>query len=147
MKFGLTAAVLAIWKNEEKRNREVVGSLMVTAAIASFVTGITEPLEFSFLVAAPMFFGIHALLTGISLFIAATFHWTAGFTFSAGLIDYLLSLSIPIANKPLMLLVLGLIMGVVYFVVFDFAIRTFNLKTPGRDGLMEEAAKQDPSLE
>ncbi|ASE35083.1 PTS glucose transporter subunit IIBC [Mammaliicoccus sciuri] len=147
MMFGLPAAALAIWKNAEKRNRKVVGSLMVTAAIASFVTGITEPLEFSFLVAAPMLFGIHALLTGISLFIAATFHWTAGFTFSAGLIDYLLSLSIPIANKPLMLLVLGLIMGVVYFVVFDFAIRTFNLKTPGRDGLMEEAAKQDPSLE
>src|SRR5690606_36517311 len=78
MMFGLPAAALAIWKNAEKRNRKVVGSLMVTAAIASFVTGITEPLEFSFLVAAPMLFGIHALLTGISLFIAATFHWTAG---------------------------------------------------------------------
>ncbi|WP_323703277.1 N-acetylglucosamine-specific PTS transporter subunit IIBC [Mammaliicoccus sp. Dog046] len=141
MMFGLPAAALAIWKNAEKRNKKVVGSLMLAAGIASFVTGITEPLEFSFLVVAPMLFGIHAVLTGISMFIAATFHWTAGFTFSAGLIDYLLSLSIPIANKPLMLLLLGLIMGVVYFVVFDFAIRTFNLKTPGRDGLMEEAAK------
>lgn len=146
MMFGLPAAALAIWKNAEKRNKKVVGSLMLAAGLASFITGITEPLEFSFLVAAPLLFGIHAVLTGISLFIAAMFHWTAGFTFSAGLIDYLLSLSIPIANKPIMLLVLGLVMGVIYFLVFDFAIRIFNLKTPGRDGLMEEAVKQDPSL-
>ena len=146
MMFGLPAAALAIWKNAEKRNKKVVGSLMLAAGLASFITGITEPLEFSFLVAAPLLFGIHAVLTGISLFIAATFQWTAGFTFSAGLIDYLLSLSIPIANKPIMLLVLGLVMGVVYFFAFDFAIRIFNLKTPGRDGLMEEAVKQDPSL-
>lgn len=146
MMFGLPAAALAIWKNAEKRNKKVVGSLMLAAGLASFITGITEPLEFSFLVAAPLLFGIHAVLTGISLFIAATFQWTAGFTFSAGLIDYLLSLSIPIANKPIMLLVLGLVMGVIYFLVFDFAIRIFNLKTPGRDGLMEEAVKQDPSL-
>lgn len=147
MMFGLPAAALAIWKNAEKRNKKVVGSLMLAAGLASFITGITEPLEFSFLVVAPLLFGIHAVLTGVSLFIAALFHWTAGFTFSAGLIDYLLSLSIPIANKPLMLLLLGLVMGVVYFFAFDFAIRMFNLKTPGRDGLMEEAAKQDPSLE
>ncbi|GGI39583.1 N-acetylglucosamine-specific PTS transporter subunit IIBC [Mammaliicoccus stepanovicii] len=147
MMFGMPAAALAIWKNAEKRNKKVVGSLMLAAGLASFITGITEPLEFSFLVAAPLLFGIHAVLTGISLFIAATFHWTAGFTFSAGLIDYLLSLSIPIANKPLMLLVLGVVMGIVYFVIFDFAIRKFDLKTPGRDGLMPEASKQDPSLE
>lgn len=147
MMFGLPAAALAIWKNAEKRNKKVVGSLMLAAGLASFITGITEPLEFSFLVAAPLLFGIHAVLTGISLFIAATFQWTAGFTFSAGLIDYLLSLSIPIANHPLMLLLLGLVMGVIYFLVFDFAIRIFNLKTPGRDGLMEEAVKQDPNLE
>lgn len=146
MMFGLPAAALAIWKNAEKRNKKVVGSLMLAAGLASFITGITEPLEFSFLVVAPMLFVLHAVLTGISLFIAAIFHWTAGFTFSAGLIDYLLSLSIPIANKPIMLLVLGLVMGVVYFFAFDFAIRIFNLKTPGRDGLMEEAVKQDPSL-
>lgn len=146
MMFGLPAAALAIWKNAEKRNKKVVGSLMLAAGLASFITGITEPLEFSFLVVAPMLFVLHAVLTGISLFIAAMFHWTAGFTFSAGLIDYLLSLSIPIANKPIMLLVLGIVMGVVYFFAFDFAIRIFNLKTPGRDGLMEEAVKQDPSL-
>ncbi len=146
MMFGLPAAALAIWKNAEKRNKKVVGSLMLAAGLASFITGITEPLEFSFLVVAPMLFVLHAVLTGISLFIAAMSHWTAGFTFSAGLIDYLLSLSIPIANKPIMLLVLGLVMGVVYFFAFDFAIRIFNLKTPGRDGLMEEAVKQDPSL-
>lgn len=146
MMFGLPAAALAICKNAEKRNKKVVGSLMLAAGLASFITGITEPLEFSFLVVAPMLFVLHAVLTGISLFIAAMFHWTAGFTFSAGLIDYLLSLSIPIANKPIMLLVLGLVMGVVYFFAFDFAIRIFNLKTPGRDGLMEEAVKQDPSL-
>ena len=146
MMFGLPAAALAIWKNAEKRNKKVVGSLMLAAGLASFITGITEPLEFSFLVVAPMLFVLHAVLTGISLFIAAMFHWTAGFTFSAGLIDYLLSLSIPIANKPIMLLVLGLVMGVIYFLAFDFAIRIFNLKTPGRDGLMEEAVKQDPSL-
>lgn len=86
MMFGLPAAALAIWKNAEKRNKKVVGSLMLAAGLASFITGITEPLEFSFLVVAPMLFVLHAVLTGISLFIAAMFHWTAGFTFSAGLI-------------------------------------------------------------
>lgn len=146
MMFGLPAAALAIWKNAEKRNKKVVGSLMLAAGMAAFITGITEPIEFSFLVAAPVLFFIHAVLTGLSLFVAATFEWTAGFTFSAGLIDFLLSLNIPIANKPFMLMLQGLVMGVIYFVVFDFAIRKFNLKTPGRDGLMEEAVKQDPSL-
>ena len=73
------------------------------------MVGVTEPIEFAFMFVAPVLFVIHALLTGLSLFIAALFHWTAGFSFSAGLIDYALSLINPVANHPLMILVQGIV--------------------------------------
>ena len=81
---------------------------------------------------APILYVIHALLTGLSLFIAATFHWTAGFSFSAGLIDYVLSLINPVANHPLMLLVQGVVFFILYYVIFRFVIQVFNLNTIGR---------------
>ncbi len=96
---------------------------MLAAAFASFFTGVTEPLEFSFMFVAWPLYVVHAALTGISMFIAATFHWTAGFNFSAGFIDFFLSLRVPIANQPLMLLVLGLAMGVIYYFTFLFVIK------------------------
>ena len=96
---------------------------MVAAAFASFFTGVTEPLEFSFMFVAWPLYIIHAGLTGLSLMIAATFQWTAGFNFSAGFIDFLLSLRVPIANKPYMLLGLGAAMAVVYYFTFYFAIK------------------------
>lgn len=132
MMVGLPAAALAIYTMADKNKKAKVGSLMLAAGVASFVTGVTEPLEFAFMFIAPALYVIHALLTGLSLFIAATFSWTAGFTFSAGLIDYVLSYTLELANKPYMLLVQGIVFGVLYYVLFVGAIKTFNLKTPGR---------------
>ena len=147
MMFGLPAGAYAIYRQSRPEKRKATASLMLAAAFASFFTGVTEPLEFSFMfVAWPLYVG-HAALTGISMFIAALFHWTAGFNFSAGLVDFVLSLRVPIANQPLMLVVLGLIMAVVYYFVFTFVIKTFNLMTPGREeGEGEEDLDLDESF-
>ncbi|MGM0138732.1 PTS system, N-acetylglucosamine-specific IIBC component [Enterococcus sp. DIV0755b] len=141
MMFGLPAGALAIYQCAKPEKKKVTASLMVAAAFASFFTGVTEPLEFSFMFVAWPLYVVHAALTGISMFIAATFHWTAGFNFSAGFIDFFLSLRVPIANKPYMLIVLGLIMAVVYYVTFMFVIKKFNLMTPGREEDEEEATE------
>lgn len=133
MMFGLPAGAYAIYRNARPEKKKATASLMIAAAFASFFTGITEPLEFSFMFVAWPLYVLHAILTGISLFISAFFHWTAGFAFSAGLVDFVLSLRNPIANQPYMLLVQGVVMAILYFFVFDFAIKKFNLMTPGRE--------------
>ncbi|WP_317950001.1 glucose PTS transporter subunit EIIB, partial [Rossellomorea marisflavi] len=103
----------------------------------------TEPLEFAFMFAAPVLFLVHAVLMGLSLAVAAFFHWTAGFGFSAGLIDFLLSSRLPIANAPYMLLVQGIVFGLIYYFLFRFLIVKFNLKTPGRgEDDLEEAVQE-----
>lgn len=142
MMFGLPAAALAMYHTAKTKRKKQVASLMLAAAFASFFTGVTEPIEFAFMFLAPALYVVHAALTGLSLFIAASFQWTAGFGFSAGLIDYLLSLRIPIANMPLMLLLQGLVFGVIYYVLFRFLIVKFNLKTPGRGDDLEEENKE-----
>lgn len=145
MMFGLPAGALAIYQCARPEKKKVTASLMVAAAFASFFTGVTEPLEFSFMFVAWPLYVVHAALTGISMFVAAFFHWTAGFNFSAGFIDFFLSLRVPIANKPYMLIVFGLIMAVVYYFTFLFVIKKFNLMTPGREEVEEEAAEDiDP---
>ncbi len=133
MMFGLPAGALAIYQCARPEKKKETASLMVAAGFAAFFTGVTEPLEFSFMFVAWPLYVVHAILTGISMFIAATFHWTAGFNFSAGMVDFLLSLRVPIANKPYMLLALGLVMAVVYYFTFLFVIKKFNLMTPGRE--------------
>lgn len=133
MMFGLPAGAYAIYRNARPEKKKATASLMLAAGFASFFTGVTEPLEFSFMFVAWPLYVVHAVLTGISMFIAAFFHWTAGFNFSAGLIDFILSLRVPIANQPYMLLVLGLVMAVVYYFTFDFVIKKFNMMTPGRE--------------
>ena len=144
MMFGLPAGALAIYQSARPEKKKATGSLMLAGAVAAFFTGVTEPLEFSFMFVAWPLYVVHAILTGLSMFIAATFHWTAGFNFSAGLIDFILSLRVPMANKPYMLLVLGLIMGVVYYFTFRFVITKFNLMTPGREkGTGEETPEVD----
>lgn len=140
MMFGLPAAALAIYTMADKDQKKKVGSLMLAAGVATFVTGVTEPLEFAFMFIAPILYGIHALLTGISLFIAATFGWTAGFGFSAGAIDYALSFNLPLANKPYMLIIQGLVFAAIYYFVFVAAIKAFDLKTPGRGVAIDEDA-------
>lgn len=132
MMFGVPAAALAMYHTADSKNKKQVASLMLAGAISAFVVGITEPIEFAFMFVAPQLYVIHAFLTGLSLFIAATFQWTAGFSFSAGLIDYILSLINPIAHTPLMLILQGLVFFVLYYVIFRFMIVKFNIKTPGR---------------
>ncbi|AWV72090.1 N-acetylglucosamine-specific PTS transporter subunit IIBC [Latilactobacillus curvatus] len=141
MMFGLPAGAYAIYKNARPERRKATASLMLAAGFASFFTGVTEPLEFSFMFVAWPLYVLHAAFTGISLAVAAFFHWTAGFAFSAGLVDYVLSLKNPVANQPLMLLVEGLVMAVIYYFGFNFAIKKFNLMTPGREA--EDAVDED----
>ncbi|QKY68445.1 N-acetylglucosamine-specific PTS transporter subunit IIBC [Lentibacillus sp. CBA3610] len=133
MMFGLPAAALAMYHTAKTKRKKQAASLLMAAAFASFFTGVTEALEFSFMFLAPVLYVVHAALTGLSLFIAATFEWTAGFSFSAGLVDYTLSLPVPIANQPLMLILQGLVFAVIYYFVFRFLIVKLNLKTPGRE--------------
>ncbi|WP_040975596.1 N-acetylglucosamine-specific PTS transporter subunit IIBC [Necropsobacter massiliensis] len=133
MMFGLPAAALAIYHSAKPAKKVQVASIMLAAALASFFTGITEPLEFSFMFVAPLLYVVHALLTGISVFIAATMHWIAGFGFSAGLVDLVLSSRNPLATEWYMLIVQGLVFAVIYYALFRAIIKAFNLKTPGRE--------------
>ncbi|MGK3144417.1 N-acetylglucosamine-specific PTS transporter subunit IIBC [Pantoea sp. C2G6] len=133
MMFGLPGAALAIYHCARPENRAKVGGIMLAAAFAAFFTGITEPLEFSFMFVAPVLYLIHAVLTGISVFIAASMHWIAGFGFSAGLVDMVLSTRNPLATHWYMLIPQGLVFFVIYYVVFRFTIKKFNLMTPGRE--------------
>lgn len=133
MMFGLPGAALAIYHCARPENRAKVGGIMLAAAFAAFFTGITEPLEFSFMFVAPVLYVIHAVLTGISVFIAASMHWIAGFGFSAGLVDMVLSSRNPLATHWWMLIPQGIVFFVLYYVVFRFTIQKFNLMTPGRE--------------
>lgn len=147
MMFGLPGGALAMYHTAKDNKRKVVASLMIAASFAAFFTGVTEPLEFSFMFAAPVLYLIHAVLTGISLFISAMFQWTAGFGFSAGLVDFILSSRLPLANLPYMLILQGLVFFVIYYVIFRFVIVQFNLQTPGREddelGDLEEDVEVD----
>jgi len=133
MMFGLPAAAIAMYQCARHENKKQVGAIMMSAAFASFLTGVTESIEFSFMLVAPQLYLVHALLTGISVFIAASMKWLAGFGFSAGLIDYILSIKAPFANNIHMLLVLGIVCAIVYYSVFRFMILRFNFLTPGRE--------------
>ncbi|HEX8862447.1 MAG TPA: PTS transporter subunit EIIC [Actinomycetes bacterium] len=142
MMFGLPAAALAIWRNARPSQRKVIGGIMLSAALTSLITGVTEPIEFSFLFIAPLLFGIHIVLTGVSMWLAAALGVHIGFGFSAGLIDYLLNFSKANTAKPLLLLLIGAVYAVIYYVAFDFLIKRLNLLTPGRDPEADEDADQ-----
>lgn len=133
MMFGLPGAALAIYHCARPENKAKVAGIMIAGAFAAFFTGITEPLEFSFMFVAPVLFVIHALLTGISVYIAASMEWISGFGFSAGLVDMLLQTRNPLAVKWFMLIVQGLVFFCIYYVIFRFMILRFNLLTPGRE--------------
>lgn len=133
MMFGLPGAALAIYENAFEENKTKTGSLMLAAAIASFLTGITEPLEFSFMFVAFKLYLVHAFLTGLSLLIASLFSWTAGFTFSAGLIDFVLSSKMPLAHRPYMLIFFGSFYFILYYFIFNKLIQKHQFQTPGRE--------------
>ncbi|AZK94227.1 MULTISPECIES: PTS transporter subunit EIIC [Streptomyces] len=137
MMFALPAACLAIVHCARPERRKVVGGMMFSLALTSFVTGVTEPIEFTFMFIAPVLYAVHAVLTGVSMALTWALGMRDGFGFSAGAIDFLLNLGI--ASNPWGLALVGLCFAVVYYVVFRFAITKFNLPTPGRESDAELA--------
>ncbi|SDC04914.1 PTS system, N-acetylglucosamine-specific IIC component [Paenibacillus sp. UNCCL117] len=131
MMFALPAAALAMVHTAKPERRKQVASILFGTALTSFLTGITEPLEFAFMFLSPLLYGIHAVLTGVSGYVTYVIGAKHGFGFSAGLIDYLLNY--PLATKPLVLIPLGLAFAVVYYFLFRFLIVKLNLQTPGRE--------------
>ncbi|MFC0107197.1 PTS transporter subunit EIIC [Kibdelosporangium aridum] len=129
--FALPAAALAIYHTARPENRRLVGGLMLAAALASFLTGVTEPLEFAFIFVAWPLLIVHALLTGVSLAVTNALGVHDGFGFSAGAIDYVLNWNL--ATKPWLIIPIGLVFAVIYYAVFRFVITKWNLRTPGRE--------------
>ncbi len=140
MMFGLPAACLAMYHAAPKGRRKAVGGLLFSMALTSFLTGVTEPIEYTFMFIAPALYVAHALLTGASMVLLDVLGVRLGFGFSAGLFDYVLNF--PLATRPLWLLPVGLAYGVVYYGMFRYCIRRFALPTPGREA--QPAAAQAP---
>ncbi len=136
MMFALPAAALAIWHEARPQHKKAVGGIMLSAALCSFLTGVTEPLEFAFMFVAFPLYVIHALLTGTSMALVNALGIKDGFGFSAGFFDYALNFNI--ATHPLWLIPIGLGYAAVYYFLFRFVIRKWNLRTPGRE---EEGAE------
>jgi len=133
MMFGLPAGALAMYHTAKDNKRKLVAGLLVAASLSSFFTGVTEPIEFAFMFLAPILYVVHAALTGVSAVICALLPTRAGFNFSAGFVDWFLSFKAPMALSPWMLLIIGAVFAVIYYVVFRFVITAFDLKTPGRE--------------
>lgn len=137
MMFGLPAAAFAMYRCAAPSKKKLVASLMISAAVTSFLTGITEPLEFTFLFVAPALYAVHCVLAGLSFMLMDILNVFVGMTFSGGFIDFSLFGLLPAgAGVPthwFWILIIGLIYAVVYYFLFTFLIKKFNLKTPGRD--------------
>lgn len=146
MMFGLPAAALAMYHEAKTENKKIVGGILFSAALTSFLTGITEPLEFSFLFVAPVLYGIHCIFAGLSFMLMNMFSVRIGMTFSGGLIDYIVFGVLPgtsgFENHWYMVIIIGLVFSVIYYFGFRFAIRKFNLMTPGR----EETKEKKPEI-
>ncbi len=137
MMFGLPAACLAMLHEAPKERRAMVFGLLASMALTSFLTGVTEPIEFTFMFLAPVLYVIHAVLTGLSLAICSLLGIKLGFTFSAGAIDYLLNYGL--STHGWEAIPLGIVYAVVYYVLFRFFIRKFNMATPGREPITDDA--------
>ncbi|SUM81984.1 glucose-specific PTS transporter subunit IIBC [Staphylococcus saprophyticus] len=133
MMFGLPAAALAIYHTAKPENKKVVAGLMGSAALTSFLTGITEPLEFSFLFVAPVLFFVHAILDGLSFLILYLLNVHLGYTFSGGFIDYVLLGVLPNKTQWWLVIPVGIVYAFIYYFVFRFLILKFKYKTPGRE--------------
>ncbi|MET8182626.1 PTS transporter subunit EIIC [Streptomyces sp. NPDC005336] len=131
MMFALPAAGLAIAHCARPERRKAVMGMMISVSLTAFVTGVTEPIEFSFMFIAPVLYGIHAVLTGVSMALTWALGIRSGFTFSGGLFDYLLGWSH--SEKAWLIIPIGLAFGVVYYLLFRFVITKFNIPTPGRE--------------
>lgn len=139
MMFALPAAALAMWHTAKPERRKITGALMVSVALTAFLTGVTEPLEYSFAYVAFPLYVVHAVLTGIALVIVNALGIKTGFTFSAGLFDYLINmgksseLSGGFFQGPVLLFIIGAVYAVIYYFLFRFLITRFNFATPGRE--------------
>ncbi|MGP6431861.1 N-acetylglucosamine-specific PTS transporter subunit IIBC [Pseudomonas paraglycinae] len=131
MIFGLPAACLAMYRNALPERRKVMGGIFLSMALTAFLTGVTEPIEFAFMFLAPLLFLLHALLTGLSMAITNALNIHLGFTFSGGFIDMVLGWGR--STNGWLVVPVGVVYAVIYYAVFDFCIRRFNLKTPGRE--------------
>jgi PTS system N-acetylglucosamine-specific IIC component len=138
MMFGLPAAACAMVVNAFKENKKVVAGILLSAALTSFLTGITEPIEFAFMFLAFPLYVLHAVLTGVSMVVMNVLNVKLGFTFSAGLFDYLLNYGI--STNPLLLIPVGIVYFILYYFLFSFVIRKWNIKTPGREDEAAQAA-------
>jgi PTS system N-acetylglucosamine-specific IIC component len=141
MMFGLPAAALAIAHAAKPHRRKEVLGMMLSMAATSFVTGVTEPIEFTFMFIAPVLYAIHAVLTALSMAVTWALGIHAGFSFSAGLIDFVVNWHLD--TKPWLLIPVGLVFAALYYAIFRFAIARFDLKTPGRED--EEPAEENAS--
>ena len=128
--FGVPAIALAMYSAAKPENKSKVAGMMFSIAFTAFLTGITEPVEFTFMFLAPVLYAFHAVMTGIALAVANMFGILHGFGFSAGLIDYVLNYGL--ATKAILIIPIGLVFGIIYFIVFRWAIVHFDLPTPGR---------------
>ena len=137
MMFGLPAAALAIYTCARKDRKKEVGGALLSVGITAILTGITEPIEFMFMFLAPVLYFIHAVLTGAAMAIVNILGIKHGFTFSDGLIDYMLNMGL--ATKGYLLIPVGLVFGVIYYIVFVAAIKGMNLPTPGRESIEEDS--------
>jgi PTS system N-acetylglucosamine-specific IIC component len=134
MMFGLPAAALAMWQEARPEKRALIGGIMFSGALCSFLTGVTEPLEFAFLFVAPLLFVVHALLTGSALVVCSLLGVKDGFSFSAGAIDYGLNFLVPgLGHNRLLIIPIGLVYAAIYYFLFRILIRKLNLMTPGRE--------------
>ena len=132
MMFGLPGAALAMYHTAKFKQKKMAAGLLLSAAFAAFLTGVTEPLEFSFMFLAPVLYVVHAALTAVSMFFMAALPVRAGFNFSGGMIDLVLSWNTPLAQNPWAIIPAGLIFFVIYYFLFRVIITKFDLKTPGR---------------
>jgi PTS system N-acetylglucosamine-specific IIC component len=144
MMFGLPAACLAMYHTALPERRPLVGGLLASIALTSLLTGVTEPIEFSFMFVAPFLYVVHALLTGVSFIIMNALHVRLGFGFSAGLFDYVLNFNR--ATRPLLLFPVGVLYFGLYYGLFRFAIVKLNLQTPGRDAAEATARVSIPTV-
>jgi PTS system N-acetylglucosamine-specific IIC component len=131
MIFGLPAACLAMYRNALPERRKVMGGIFLSMALTAFLTGVTEPIEFAFMFLAPLLFLLHALLTGLSMAVTNALNIHLGFTFSGGFIDMVLGWGK--STNGWLVFPVGLAYAVIYYLVFDYCIRRFDLKTPGRE--------------
>lgn len=143
MMFGLPAAALAMYHTAAPNKKKIVGSLLVSAAFTAFLTGITEPLEFTFLFVAPVLYVVHCIMAGLSFFLMDILNVFIGMTFSGGLIDFTLFGILPagagVPTNWIRAILVGAGYAVVYYFLFKTLILKLNLKTPGREGDEEEA--------